>query len=74
MIVRLWRGRADGAGAPAYRAHFESAVRTTLARIPGFREASLLERPIEDGVEFLVLTEWESWEAVRAFAGDRPEV
>jgi hypothetical protein len=34
--------------------------------------ARLLRRESGDEVEFLVLTEWTSWEAIRVFAGEDP--
>jgi heme-degrading monooxygenase HmoA len=40
----------------------------------GQRGTYLFRRDVEEGVEFATLTLWESWDAVRAFAGDDPEV
>ena len=40
-----------------------------LARIDGFIDASILRRPLERGVEFLVVTRWRSLDAIRRFAG-----
>jgi heme-degrading monooxygenase HmoA len=44
-----------------------------LERLAGFRGLTLLRRHLGPEIEFLVLTHWESMEAVRAFAGDDPE-
>lgn len=74
MIVRTWRGRATAERAPAYRAHLLDAVLPELREIPGFLGLRFLERPHPAGVEVLVMTEWASWDAIRAFAGDAPEV
>ncbi|MGZ3559337.1 MAG: antibiotic biosynthesis monooxygenase family protein, partial [Thermodesulfobacteriota bacterium] len=41
-----------------------------LARIEGFIEASILKRPIGEGTEFLIVTTWQSIEAIRNFAGE----
>ena len=40
-----------------------------LKKIPGFVDASILRREAEAGVEFLIVTRWESLEAIRQFAG-----
>jgi heme-degrading monooxygenase HmoA len=36
-------------------------------------DASILKRELEHGVEFLIVTRWESLEAIRAFAGPDAE-
>ncbi len=72
-IVRLWRGRATPANAAAYARHVTERVFPSLAGIPGHRGAYLLRRETEGQVEFLAVTLWASMEAVRQFAGDRPE-
>ena len=72
MIVRLWRGRAAGANADAYERHVTTAVFPRLAELDGFLRGRVFRRTLDRGVEFLVTTEWESWAAIRAFAGDDP--
>jgi heme-degrading monooxygenase HmoA len=72
MVIRFWRGRASPERAHLYRTHFESEVLPRLRRIAGFLSAQLLERRLGDRVEFLVMSEWASWEAVHRFAGDDP--
>ncbi|MFL5494984.1 MAG: antibiotic biosynthesis monooxygenase family protein [Gemmatimonadales bacterium] len=73
MIVRAWRGYASSATAEAYPRHLLERVRPKLERLAGFRGLSLLRRPSGTEIEFLVLTHWESMDAIRAFAGDDPE-
>ncbi len=70
MIIREWRGRAAWARADAYPLHFRGAVLPALRRSPGFLGASLSQRRLADRVEFLVLTRWQSLDAIRAFTGD----
>lgn len=74
MIVRSWRGRATLELAPAYRAHLLETVLPALREIAGFHGLRVLERPHPAGVEVVVMTEWASWDAIRAFAGATPEV
>jgi heme-degrading monooxygenase HmoA len=69
MIMRSWRGRASTRRSDDYPKHFRRAVVPDLRGVPGFLGAHLSQRRDGDRVEFLVLTRWESMEAVRAFAG-----
>ena len=73
MIARMWRGWASRENAAAYEEHFRSEVLRELSQVPGYRRAELLRR--EDGVEteIVVITEFESMDAIRAFAGVDPE-
>jgi len=70
MIVRAWRGRAASDNPSGYAAHFHQKVVPELRHVAGFLGASLLRTDKSDGIEFLVLTRWQSMEAIRAFAGD----
>ena len=70
MIARVWRGVAQGRQqAEAYLRHFDTNVRPELQRIAGYREARVLRRERE----LLVITYWESMQAIRKFAGADPE-
>jgi heme-degrading monooxygenase HmoA len=69
MIIREWRGRAPRARAGEYPNHFRTRVVPELRGVPGFLGATLSKRVEGDLVEFVVLTRWESLDAVRAFAG-----
>jgi heme-degrading monooxygenase HmoA len=74
MIARLWRGAAStSANADAYQRHVTMRVFPSLAAIQGHRGARVLRREHDGRVEFLVMTLWDSMEAVRRFAGDNPE-
>jgi len=69
MIIREWRARADSANAEAYPAHFRTVVLPELRHIDGFLGAALARRRLDERIEFLVLTRWQSLEAIRGFAG-----
>ena len=73
MISRHWRGVAKSDRADDYIAHLRGATLPELARIEGFISASILKRPIENGVEFLIVTQWDSLEAIERFAGPQLE-
>jgi hypothetical protein len=69
VIGRLWRGWATAEGALEYTAHLRDSTFPALARMGGFERAYALRRKTDEGVEFVVLTLWESLAAVRGFAG-----
>jgi len=69
MIVRIWRGEATADKADAYVLHVTGTVFPSLHGLRGHRSAHLLQRKAATGVEFLAVTEWESREAIEAFAG-----
>jgi heme-degrading monooxygenase HmoA len=75
MIARVWSGQTTREGADAYRRHFTESVRPTLASLSGHRGAIVLSREVksDSSTEFLVVTLWDSMDAVRAFAGPDPE-
>lgn len=70
MIIREWRGRAAKSTPEAYPHHFRSEVISSLRALPGFLGAHLCRRYFGDRIEFLVLTKWQSMDAIRALAGD----
>jgi heme-degrading monooxygenase HmoA len=69
MTVRMWRGRASAERASQYVQHATGTVFPSLRKVEGHRGAYLLPRAINGAVEFVVLTLWESMDAVRRFAG-----
>ena len=70
MIVRMWRGQAKAANADAYEHFVTTRVFAALPAIEGHRGAYLLKRPVGDEVEFIAVTLWESFDAIRKFAGE----
>jgi len=74
MISRQWRGLARAERADEYVQHLRRDTFAQLARIDGFVDARILRRPLQRGVEFLVVTRWESLDAIRRFAGADAEI
>ena len=74
MISRQWTGIAPKEKALIYIAHLQNDTFPKLSSIKGFIKASILKRNVPEGVEFLVVTEWESLEAIKQFAGIDPGV
>jgi len=73
MISRHWKGVARLEKADSYIDHLRRDTFPKLSKIRGFIGASILRRVVSQGVEFLVVTDWESLDAIREFAGEKPE-
>jgi len=69
MIARLWSARTTTTLSVKYMEHFWQSVAPVLRKVKGYQSASVLVRPQGDLVEVLVITVWESYQAVDAFAG-----
>ena len=73
MLARFWSANTTPALAESYRQHFEQAVQPQLRKLDGFLGATLFTRPLPGAVEILVITYWQSFAAVDAFAGSDRE-
>jgi uncharacterized protein len=73
MILRMWRARATVEKSGDYIEHATKKVFPSLSAIEGHRGAYLLRRAVDGAIELVVLTLWESMDAVRKFAGVKPE-
>jgi heme-degrading monooxygenase HmoA len=69
MVSRHWTGVTKPGKAPDYIAHLKKDTFLKLLSIPGFVRASILQRDLPEGIEFLIITIWENMEAIQAFAG-----
>ena len=74
MISRQWHGLARSERAQDYVRHLLTETFPALREIPGFVDASILSRTKAIGVEFQVVTRWDSMDAIVKFAGADPEV
>jgi heme-degrading monooxygenase HmoA len=74
MIARVWRGVARREAADTYVRHLQNETLPALARIPGFDTAAIWRRGGAEGVEFVIVTHWESIDAIRQFAGESVDV
>ncbi|OGS63399.1 MAG: hypothetical protein A3K59_06085 [Euryarchaeota archaeon RBG_19FT_COMBO_69_17] len=73
MIARIWRGTTDAARAEEYVRFLEGTGLREYRETPGNRGVFLLRRVQEGRAEFVTLTLWDSFEAIRRFAGPVPE-
>jgi heme-degrading monooxygenase HmoA len=69
-IARIWRGATRAEDADAYLAYLHETGISGYRRTPGNRGVTVLRRIGEGRAEFLLMTIWESEEAIRRFAGD----
>ena len=70
MIARTWSGATRRADADSYLRFLEQAAFPEYRATPGNRGVLALRRLDGDRAEFLLVTLWDSEEAVRLFAGD----
>ena len=72
VIARRWTALAEGSEqADAYVAHFEGAVRPALESSKGFLGATVERVTVDGAVEIVVVTRWESMDAIKGFAGEQ---
>jgi heme-degrading monooxygenase HmoA len=74
MVSRHWRGVSRVTEVDAYVRYLQHSIFPQFARMAGFVSASVLRRRVAAGVEFCVVTTWQSMESIRQFAGDSPDV
>ncbi len=75
MISRVWSGRTTAENADDYERLLREDVFPGIeARVEGFRGAHLLRRALGNGVEFIVITMYDSLAAIRQFAGEDHEL
>ena len=70
MILRHWKGIARVEEADNYIRYLETETFPQVSTIEGFVKAKILTRNVEQGVEFLIISIWESIESIKQFAGE----
>lgn len=75
MITRIWYGWTTPENAPLYERLLLNEIFPGIAarNVPGYLGISLGKRAKADEVEFVTIMAFESFGAVRAFAGDNYE-
>src|SRR5688572_15752481 len=71
MIERHWKGIARKERANEYIAHLQNDTFKEIKKIKGFISASVLKRNLSNGIEFLVVTKWETLDVIKQFAGEK---
>jgi heme-degrading monooxygenase HmoA len=74
MIARIWRGAVAQADGDAYAEYMQNTGVAGYVKVPGNQGVWMLRRDVDAKTEFVMVTLWESMEAVERFAGPKPEV
>ncbi len=72
MIVRTWHGRTTLSDADAYEAFMVERAAPDYGSVKGLKQLFFTRRDEGDIAHFLLITVWDSMDAVKAFAGDDP--
>lgn len=73
MIARVWNGWTTAENADEYERLLNEKIFPGIEtkRVAGYRGIQLFRRPIETGeIEFMTIMWFDSWDDVRAFAGE----
>lgn len=70
MMARIWRGATRAQDSNEYLRYLEETGIREYRETPGNRGVVGLRRLSGDRAEFVLLTLWDSEEAIRRFAGD----
>jgi len=73
MIARIWRGAVSHDDRDRYAEYMRGTGVKEYAETSGNRAVLMLRRDDGHRTEFVMVTLWESWDAIRAFAGDDVE-
>ncbi len=73
MIARIWHGVTPAAKADAYYKYLESSGVKEYRRTKGNRGVYVFRRISGDRADFVLVSLWDSYESIRAFAGDDVE-
>jgi enamine deaminase RidA (YjgF/YER057c/UK114 family) len=72
MILRSWHGLVPDAHADGFESHMRREVLSDIGSRSGSMGAFLRREPGEGGQHFFLLSYWDGWAAIRAFAGETP--
>jgi len=73
MLARIWRGRVPAEKNDAYLRYLQATGIEEYQATEGNQGVYLLRRTEGGITEFLILTLWDSMDAIRRFAGPEPE-
>ncbi len=69
MIARIWHGKTPAAMGEAYFEYIQESGVKAFRETKGNQGAFVLRRVSGDVAEFLTVSLWDSYDAIRAFAG-----
>ena len=69
-ITRIWHGRTKAVHADEYLHYVEATGMKEYRNIPGNLSARLLRKIDGEICHFLTVTEWDTYDSIKAFAGE----
>jgi heme-degrading monooxygenase HmoA len=69
MIARIWRGVTSESDKDTYFEYLQATGLKEYAAVPGNQGVWVLRRVSGGEAEFTLISLWESWDAIKAFAG-----
>jgi heme-degrading monooxygenase HmoA len=69
MIARIWRGVTREVDKDTYLAYLQKTGLKEYSAVPGNKGVWTLRRVYDSKCEFTLISLWESWDAIKAFAG-----
>ncbi len=72
MISRIWHGWTTPENADIYENLLKTEIFPGIAskKVSGYRGIQLFRRPLDSEIEFITIMWFESWDAVKQFAGE----
>ena len=72
MIGRIWHGWTKPANADKYEQLLKEEIFPGIAakKVAGYNGIQLFRRPLENEIEFITIMWFDSWDAVKQFAGE----
>jgi hypothetical protein len=72
MIGRIWHGWTKPEDAEKYEKLLREEIFPGIAakKVAGYRGIQLFRRPIDNEIEFITIMWFDSWDAVKQFAGE----
>jgi heme-degrading monooxygenase HmoA len=74
MIARIWRGTTAVDRAQDYLEYVRQTGLAEYAATPGYRGVRVLQRTNDGLTQLTVISFWDSMEAIKAFAGEDPDI
>jgi len=73
VIARTWRGATKAQDGDAYVEYLERTGIHEYKATPGNKGVIALRRERDGLTEFFLVSLWDGWDAIKAFAGPQPE-
>ncbi|BAD84930.1 hypothetical protein, conserved [Thermococcus kodakarensis KOD1] len=73
-IMRLWHGRVPREKRDAYERFLIERAVPDYSSVEGLLKLYFTRRDEEKETHFLLVTIWDSWESIKKFAGENPEL